>query len=292
MCSFEKSIFRRILILFAVFSLIFSLLGFTNGFILCGLIGLVQMILNITAWLIGMHTVRIRTRRRNLPRALFLFGLMLMLPYLIFYGDSPVSGANSRSSSHKWEDSALTDLIDQPPVEGGQIYICSDTQFSMDVTKVSSSQYRDYVSSCEARGFTEDPVRESYSYTAFDQNGTKLELAYYEYNKELSISLRAPLELGELIWPTSQIARLLPKPDSDQGILDRESADSLFVFVGETPLSSYTTYVQRCIDSGFDVDYSRDRNHFYASNEDGYKLSVDYYGFQIMEIHLFAPLES
>ena len=68
--TFEKSIFRRVLIVFAIFSLIFSLMGFTTGYVLCGLIGLVQTILNVTAWLIGMYIIR--TRRRNLPRALFL----------------------------------------------------------------------------------------------------------------------------------------------------------------------------------------------------------------------------
>ncbi len=286
--TFEKSIFRRILIIFAIFSLIFSLMGFTTGYVLCGLIGLIQTILNVTAWLIGMHTVR--TRRRNLPRALFLFGLLLMLPYLVLFGQS-TSGALSRSS-HRWEDSALTDLIDQPPTEGGQIFICSDTEFSMDVPRVSQSQYRDYVSSCGERGFTEDTVREGNSYTAFDSNGTKLELDYYEYSSEMSISMHAPLEIGELVWPTSQIARLLPKPDSERGLLYRETSDYLFVFVSDTPLQAYSSYVQRCIDSGFDVDYSRDQTYFYASNRDGYKLSVDYYGFQIMEIHLFAPVES
>ena len=131
--TFEKSIFRRVLIVFAIFSLIFSLMGFTTGYVLCGLIGLVQTILNVTAWLIGMHIIR--TRRRNLPRALFLFGLLLTLPYLVLFGQS-ASGGLSRSS-HRWEDSALTDLIDQPPTEGGQIFICSDTEFSMDVPRVS-----------------------------------------------------------------------------------------------------------------------------------------------------------
>ena len=108
----------------------------------------------------------------------------------------------------------------------------------------------------------------------------------------MSISMHAPLEIGELVWPTSQIARLLPKPDSERGLLYRETSDYLFVFVSDTPLQAYSSYVQRCIDSGFDVDYSRDKTYFYASNRDGYKLSVDYYGFQIMEIHLFAPIES
>ena len=287
--SFEKSIFRRVLIVFAVFSLIFSLMGFTTGYILCGFIALAQLILNVTAWLVGMHTVR--TRRRNLPRALFLFGLLLAIPYLVFFGESSASGSISRSS-HSWEDSALTGLIDQPPVEGGQIFSSSDTLFSMDVPRVSSSQYRDYVSSCEKRGFTQDPIREGNSYTAFDSNGTRLELDYYEYNKEMSISLHAPLEIGELVWPTSRIAGLLPKPDSETGLLRNESSDSLSVYVGDTTLPAYAAYVQRCIDNGFDVDYSRDQTFFYSTNADGCRLSVTYYGFQIMEIRLYMPDES
>ena len=286
--AFESSAFRRILIIFAVLSSVFALLGFVEGYIVCGIIGSVQTILNLLSWLIGMHTIK--TRRRNLPRALFLAGIMLILPYLIFFGtDSP-----SRShiqTDYKWEDSSLAAKLPAPPSEKISVTISSDTLFSSDVYEIDSASYSSYVLACRDAGFSQDAVKDAYDYKAFLEDGTALELSYYEYAKQMYVRVGAPLALAEMVWPSSPLADLLPQPDYETGLLDGETPESLRLYIGETSRSKYAQYVQRCLENGFNVDYSRDSTYYHGNNQDGFRLTVEYYGFNIMVIHLYAPPE-
>ena len=286
--SFESSAFRRVLIIFAILSSIFALLGFTEHYTICGIIGLVQTALNLLAWLIGMHTIK--ARRRNLPRALFLAGIMLILPYLILFGSESTSPRRNYTD-YKWEDSALAKKLPTPPSEKISVVISSDTLFSSDVYKVNASEYSNYVLACQEAGFAQDAEKDAYDYKAFLEDGTSLELGYYEYANQMNIRISAPLALEEMVWPSSPLADLLPRPDYRTGLLSGETTDSLRLYVGETSRSKYAQYVQSCLESGFNIDYSRDSTYYYGNNKDGFRLTVAYYGFNIMEIHLFAPID-
>jgi len=283
--SFEKSIFRRILIVFAFFSLIFSAMAFTGHSPICGVIALVQTILNVLAWMIGMRIIK--ARRKNLPRALFVIGLLLSIPFLIFFDSESSSRARiDRNAVYTWEETALTKLIEKPASDNGEIVTSSDTLFSMDVYGMTLSQYKDYVSSCIDKGFATDPVRDGQSYTAFDENGTKLELNYYEYANETSIRLMAPLGLMPMRWPTTGLVLKLPQPAFSTGLIEWESDNGIHMYVGETSRTAFTDYVQQCIDSGFNIDYSRSSDYFYGNNEEGDHLTLNHYGFDIMEIRM------
>lgn len=48
------------------------------------------------------------------------------------------------------------------------------------------------------------------TYNAFNQDGYKLELHYYD--RKLSIELNAPMKMGQMQWPQNEISALLPKP--------------------------------------------------------------------------------
>ena len=287
--SFESSAFRRVLIIFAILSSIFSLLGFVEHYLICGLIGLAQTILNLLAWLIGMHTIK--ARRRNLPRALFLAGIMLILPYLIFFGSESTSPQRIYSD-YTWEDSALAKKLPAPPSEKVSVVISSDTLFSSDIYEISPSAYSNYVLACQEAGFCQDAEKDAYDYKAFLEDGTSLELGYYEYAKEMNVRISAPLALEEMVWPSSPLADLLPRPDYKTGLLDGETADSLRLYIGETSRTEYAQYVQRCLESGFNIDYSRDSTYYHGNTKDGFRLTVKYYGFNIMEIWLYAPAEN
>ena len=285
--SFEKSGFRRVLIIFAILDIIFAMTAFMDHDTVSGIIAVVQMVLNLLAWLMGMHIFR--TKRRNLPRALFVAGLMLILPYVVFFG---TSAKHRYVADYKWEESDLAAMLEKPAESNIEIFLSSDNQFAADVEKITPAQYRAYVNSCKENGFTTDEDQSSHGYTAFSENGTKLELYYYDSMEEMSVRIIAPLPLGDLYWPSSSLADLLPEPDSATGLLDRETNRSFVIYIGETPIKKYTEYVQECIDRGFNINYNREERSFYAKNEDGYSLTVKYFGFDIMEIDLYKPDDS
>lgn len=103
-------------------------------------------------------------------------------------------------------------------------------------------------------------------------------------------------KLGTLVWPSSTLANMLPKPESDVGTVSSEREDYLNVTVGKTTKEQYNSYVSSCKEKGFTVDYSSkefDNSSYYkASNDDGYSLTVDYDSDEKeMEITLRAPAD-
>ena len=94
-------------------------------------------------------------------------------------------------------------------------------------------------------------------------------------------------------WPDSELAQQIPKPKSDFGRIDQESSDYLFVYVGKTKEKDFKDYVNSCMDEGFDVDYSKSDDRFYADNVLGYHLVVEIEEGvdEVMSIRLSAPEE-
>lgn len=98
-------------------------------------------------------------------------------------------------------------------------------------------------------------------------------------------------EYAEFDWPTSEIAKLLPVPKSNIGRIEWEASDGFVIYVSETSKEDWKTYVEDCKGKGFTVDYYASDNTFYADNSDGYHLSVDYEGDDVMWIRIDEPEE-
>lgn len=98
------------------------------------------------------------------------------------------------------------------------------------------------------------------------------------------------MEMTNLEWPTSDIAKLLPTPQSNIGNISWERSDGFYIYVGETSLDDYNTYVKACIEKGFDVDYSKGNDYYYADNKDGFSLSLRHDD-NVMSVHISAPEE-
>lgn len=74
-------------------------------------------------------------------------------------------------------------------------------------------------------------------------------------------------------WPDTDIAKLLPKPTSNNGeiILDRDDLISLDVYDTK---DAYKDYVKKCKEKGFDVDHNNSDRVYSAKNTDGYSLTI------------------
>ena len=103
-------------------------------------------------------------------------------------------------------------------------------------------------------GYTVDSDETGSIYSAYNEEGYKLDLMmltdYY------SISLDAPEELGDLEWPDSGIAKMLPVPKSKTGKIKEDSSGDFSALVGDTSEDDFKAYVKGCKEKGFDIDYS------------------------------------
>lgn len=94
-------------------------------------------------------------------------------------------------------------------------------------------------------------------------------------------------------WPSSEIAQLLPEPESGKGEITSEGSDYFSIDICDIDASAYAAYVQSVQDKGFTVDYSKSNDYFNAKNEAGYSVSI-HRGFDdetVMSITISAPDE-
>jgi hypothetical protein len=185
-----------------------------------------------------------------------------------------------------WDDIILSSVLPEPTSDSGKIGVNSDNYLSMDVYQMSKSDYNEYVNKCQAMGFGIEEERRDSSYYAYNKEGYKLSLWYDEDDRELSISLDAPIEMNVLQWPNRGIVSLLPVPDSDVGKIISEDQERFFAYVGDMTKDDYNTYVNECYEKGFSSDYYKSDTYYNAKNKDGYEISVSYEGYNVIYIRI------
>ena len=100
------------------------------------------------------------------------------------------------------------------------------------------------------------------------------------------------LEYKDFTWPDTALAKMLPDPESKWGEVLSDSEDYLSVNVAKVGRKKFKAYYKKCSESGFNVDYSSSDIFYYADDNNGYKLSIDYdEKKKIMGIEISAPSE-
>lgn len=82
--------------------------------------------------------------------------------------------------------------------------------------------------------------------------------------------------LTELEWPEHALAQLIPIPKSNMGHVDWEYDDEISIYIGETSFEDYEAYIEACKEIGFTNVTSEGETFFYATNQDGYRISLFY----------------
>lgn len=82
--------------------------------------------------------------------------------------------------------------------------------------------------------------------------------------------------LGELTWPDSDLAALVPRPQSTVGEIAWEYDDEINILIGEVTAEDYSTYVNECKTNGFSEIGQEGTTFFHATNADGYRLDLSF----------------
>lgn len=162
--------------------------------------------------------------------------------------------------------------------------------FSGAIENVSEEYYYEYKSACIEQGYIIDSEDTGTMYQGFNESGYELSLHFS--GGKIHIILQAPIELSEMEWPNTELASMLPPTESKLAKITSDSSITFRITVGETTLDGYNSYVERCRESGFVVDYLKNERTYDAKNEDGYRLYVEYLGCNRIDIMLQIPEET
>lgn len=191
-----------------------------------------------------------------------------------------------------WNDMILGDHLPTPPDGRGKIHSNDKDDLWIEINKVSDKEYYDYVDACKKAGFTVEEKINSYSFTAYNQEGYKLSLSHYDDNSELSIDLEEPMKLDVIKWPSSVAGKKLPKPKSMTGKFSYENEDGFMVYIGGMSKTEYNDYIEACQAKGFNVEYSKGEDYYYADDAKGWHVSLHYVGNNVVSIDIDAPADS
>lgn len=195
-------------------------------------------------------------------------------------------GSINRNKKEKfdWGEVELRDRLPKPKSNVGTIIDNDSEHLSLHIEKTSKADYNTYIEECQSMGYTVESEKNGDNYTAFDKDSYGLDLSYI--GETMYLTLDAPIEMGTLKWPKSEIAGLLPLPKSTVGKVSTDTENGCYIYVGETSIDDFNAYADECSDNGFSVDYERGDEFYNAKDETGNKLSLSYQGNDVMVIQI------
>lgn len=188
-----------------------------------------------------------------------------------------------------WPTSGVALHIPEPPSYKGEITFDDDEKFWFEVRGVDQDQYNAYKSKCVEQGYTIEAESTAIGYEAYNEEGYNIRLNYFDFSAEMYVYVSAPMPMDEIQWPTSEIVKRLPVPKSSVGKINWERASGFCIYLGNTSKSDFKDYANSCYEIGFTVDYEKSDTYFRAHDEDGYYVSVEYEGNNIMYIRIDEP---
>ena len=199
----------------------------------------------------------------------------------------------SRHSGFEWPEGELARLLPVPTSKIGVVSTNTEVEFKVEIGHTKSKQFNEYVEKCQELGFTVDSSgsNTSYRYSAYNNSRYHLDVLHNDSYDYMTITIKVPIGSREFQWPNSEIAKLIPTPKSNMGSIEWENSSGFLIYVGNTSKAEYDIYVNACVDNGFTVDYRKGDEHYYANNEAGYSLSLNYEGADVMRIRIEGPIE-
>lgn len=278
----KLSIFGKITTIVILSAIVWGLIAFLAGRVFAMLIAIVQLLVVIVALLMRKEVIKVS--QKWISPLLLAISVILAVPYVSLF---KINMADYEK--YAWEDVVLADMLPEPESPYGQIESNSKSYLWLEVWKVEKEEYNKYVEACEDAGFIIDAEQIGTDYYAYNEAGYKLILSYYEYDSEMYVHLNEGMQLGELSWSNSEIAQLLPIPESTIGELLKDDETEYSVYVGNMPKDAYASYITACEEKGFNVEARREEKYFSAKNPESYKLSVEYIGNGIIHISVEEP---
>lgn len=278
----KLSTFGKISTVSIVASVLLGLIAFLAGRIFAGIIAIVWLAVVVVAILMKKDVIKVP--KTWIPLLAVILSFVLVVPYFSLF---KVNIADYEK--YDWNEVVLADMLPTPKSPYGKIISNSGSYLALYVNKATEEQYTQYIEACKKKGFSIDTETSGSFFYAYNDKGYKLSLSFYDYSSEMHINLTAGKELGTLEWSNSVLAQMLPVPESTVGDIQNDDEKGFSAYVGNISIDAYNSYVQACEAKGFTVDADKTDKRFTAKNADGYKLSVEYQGNNVIYISLDEP---
>ena len=188
-----------------------------------------------------------------------------------------------------WSNLILGDKLPTPALTKGEIQTNDSTCLEVDVFNATKEDSNQYIADCTKAGFSIDPKTSGGTHYAYNADGYKLSVSFFDYYKKITIKLDSPMNMSENAWPVSANSAAIPTPKSTYGKVEWETDKGFFYYAGNMTKDDYAAYISEIQNAGYNINYNKGADFFYGSNAEGYKVDVRYIGFNIVQIKLTGP---
>lgn len=282
---FKKSKQRIVLIIFMIISALCCAVAFNDDEILAGVIAVIMFILFMLTFLMGSGVIKEKVK--NIRLIPMILSFVLFIPYFSAYnGDLylPDLPEEKEIVTIVWDDLYLGDKAPDFSMSEGEILWNYETGFKLKFYNIENSVFSSYKTECKNFGYTIEKEEDDRSFKAYNAEGYDLYLWYDKEEKYISIDVEEPTKRNTISWPNSNLVKDLPVPKSLIGEVSTERDTSYWVYIVDADMSYYLEYVASCMANGFNVDYWKTDTYFSAKNKSGISLTVEYIGFNTIEI--------
>ena len=184
-----------------------------------------------------------------------------------------------------WEDVKLGHILPAPDAKKARISSNTSECLYLEIPRQTAPFFEAYAARCADAGFVIDQEQSENSFDAYNAEGYKLHI-FYESSGHMRVELEEPMEMKEFTWPINKNTELLPAPPSNVGNIDWDNSDTFWIYIGDVTFEEYEQYIKDCQAYGFDVDYMRGDDYYWADNAYGDRLELEHRGFNIMYLQL------
>lgn len=186
----------------------------------------------------------------------------------------------------EWDKRAISAHLPKPKSEYGSFEVDNNERIEFILSDNSSNDYEDYKNSCINYGYTIDSETSADSYEAYNDDGCFVWLKYNEYNKEISVHFKYPMEFKQIEWPNKGIGSLTPIPKSTSVNIGNDYDWVFNVYVENMTFDDYEEYVKQCNEAGFDKNVRNYGDSYWAEYSDDIEIHVSYEGYNIINIDI------
>lgn len=221
---------------------------------------------------------------------------VLLVSFIFYASTSHMFGpkkadVTNTPNTFAWPTSGLALELPEPPTNVGKIRLNDDRELWLEMNDIRQSQFERYVQRCKNNGFTIESKKTGYSYEAYNEKGYFLSLFHHAYiiKDTLSLHIKAPLPMDNIMWPESDIAKLLPIPKSSCGYIESESLDGFVIYIGEMTKDDFGDYADACYEAGFKKNHTRSDKSFTGYDMEGNYVELQYMGNKTVSIKIQKP---
>lgn len=196
----------------------------------------------------------------------------------------------SSEARFNWSDAVLVSAgLPDPSTDKGEITVNTAEELTVRLDGINAGTFNSYVSGCEDKGYSVDPEKSDVTYSAFNSEGYRVSITFDPDESTMSIDVTSPPTLNNIKWPDIPLGGLLPKPEYKNGCINENSEDLLSMDLGGISADKYKDYVAEVKKGGYVYNEDESEKHYSAENEDGYRITADYKGNNMISVSIGVP---